>query len=126
MSLASILGRPWIKGIAQAVAEEVQRKERNREEQPRVDEQPGKFLHAVRAFLDEDTPGTHGRLEAQPEETEESLGQRHARDRQRGVVDDWRQRVWDHVAKNDPHLGKPERLGGFDEFLVAQRLDLAA
>src|ERR1017187_2404650 len=67
----SVLGRPDIQRVPQAVAEEIKRKERQREDGGREDEKPPVLLHGIGAVLDQDAERAHGRLHSQAEEKQE-------------------------------------------------------
>src|SRR6185503_8943205 len=119
-------GRAHVERIAQAVAHEVERKERQREERGGIEQQPRRFLHHLCALLDEKAPGGHRRLHAEAEEAEERLEQHHRRNRQRRIDGDRAEHVRDQMAQDDPVLAQTERDGGLDEFLPLQREHLAA
>src|SRR6266540_6062299 len=79
--IPSVLRRFWIERVPQPVAEEVQRKERERKEEARENQQPGKLLDVFRTFFDQHAEGTHRRLHAEAEETQHRLEQHHTRHR---------------------------------------------
>src|SRR5579864_8598054 len=62
-----------VEGIAQPVADEVEREQRGREKYCREDQHPGRGLHLCRPFADEHTPARIGLLHAEAEEGEEAF-----------------------------------------------------
>src|SRR5215208_3554782 len=86
--LPSELSHLRVERVAQAVAEEVEREERQRHRHAGEDELPGEDRDVLDAFLREAPPGRVRRLHAEPEEREERLLQHHGGDRQRRVDDD--------------------------------------
>src|ERR1700748_3783500 len=61
----SILGRAHIERITQAVSKKVEGKKCEREKEARENQEPGIFLHAFGAVVDERAPRAHGRLHAE-------------------------------------------------------------
>lgn len=122
----SILARPHIQRVAQAVAEEVQAEERRAERTGGEDEHPPELLHAVRAVFNHRAPRTHRRLHAEAEEAQEGFEQHHRRHGERGVNDDRAEHVGNHVAQDDAALAQAQRVRGLDEFHALQRGDLPA
>src|SRR5687767_5285652 len=90
-----------VERVAQAVAEEVEREERQRHRHAGEDELPREDRDVLDALLREAPPRGVGRLNAEAEEREERLLQHHRRDGQRRVDDDRPQGVRDEVAEDD-------------------------
>src|SRR4029453_4705497 len=107
-----------VERIAEAIPEKIKRKERNREDQSGINQQPRKLFHHFGALFDEDAPGTHRRLDTETEKTQECFQQHPRRDGERGINDNRPKRVWNHVPKDDSRLGKSERLSGFNKLLM--------
>src|SRR5215218_6126658 len=85
--LPSELSHLRVERVAQAVAEEVEREERQRHRHAGEDELPGEDRDVLDALLREAPPRRVRRLHAEAEEREERLLQHHRRDGQRCVDD---------------------------------------
>src|ERR1043166_9537083 len=102
-----------IERVAQAVAEEVERHDREEDRAAGCEEHPGeRRQHALAARGVQHVAPARGRgLHADAEEAQEHLTQDVARDRHGRGHDRERHRVRQDVAHDDPQARRPERLG---------------
>ena len=99
-----------VEGVTEAVAEEVQRVEREAEGGAGIYDQPPVNLHRrdhFDALVRQEAPGDIGRLNAQAEERQERFEQHHARNREREVHDHDADEVRKDVPGDDSGLAAP-------------------
>ena len=112
-----ILGGFGVDGIAEAIAEEVERQEGEAEEERGEEQQLGGDFHAVGAFLDEGTPGGIGSFHAEADEGEGGFREHDAGHSQGGVYHHGTQQIGGNVAEEDAQVPQPQRAGSHDVFL---------
>ena len=115
-----------VEGVAQAVAEQVERQHGDEDGQTRHDHVRGVDLERLDRLGQHLAPGRRRRLHADPEEGERGLVQDVGGDGQRGVDEHRRSQVGQQLAEQDPGVAGAQTARGLDELLLAERDDLAA
>ena len=114
-------------GIAQAVADEVERQHGNDDEQPR-NQPPGRQAEGVDVLrlTQQHAPTHHRRSQPEAEKAQRGLGQDHRRYAEREGGDDVAQERRDQVAGDDLGIRGPGDLAGHHEVFLAQAEELAS
>src|SRR3954471_3492363 len=101
---------PRVERVAQSVAEEVEREQRDDEEDRGEDQHPRRCLDRCRALRDEGAEAGQRLLHAEPEEREEALQQDDARHQDGDENDHRSDGVRDDMAADDRPRLEPHRL----------------
>src|SRR3954468_20802941 len=97
----SALPHLGIERIAQAIAEKIQREQRNRHRDSRTDQLPREQRDVLNAVRRQAAPRRERRLHSEPQKRQEGLEQHDRRNRQRRIDDHRPERVGHEVARND-------------------------
>src|SRR5260370_41496640 len=117
------LARIRVCGVAQAIAQEVQREDRHNNSYAGP-EQPGRSRNGadILGFLQQNAP-TYNRLtQTDAEKAERGFSQDHTGNRQCDHRDDVTDKRRNHVPENDPQRAAPIKLSSFDKILRFQRI----
>src|SRR4051812_19627241 len=116
--------RPWIERVAQSVAEDVEREDRDGDHDSREQAEPRVAREHVLTVRDHRPPRGMRRLHAGAEEREPDLGEDRIRDDQREQHDDRGGDIGEQLREHDSQRARSLRGRGLDELAVAQRKDL--
>src|SRR5919197_2599495 len=120
------LRRPRVEGVADPVAEQVERENGEQERGAGESEEPPGGVEDRRRLRDHLAPARLRRIDADTEKRECRLEQDVLRDHERRVDDDRRDEVRQDLAEEDPAVGRASRARRLDELLLAQPQDLTA
>src|SRR5690606_25163916 len=84
----SVFPQLRVERVTEAITEEVQGEQRDRQRQTGVEDQPRRGLHQLPPFADQRAPRRVGSLYAEPEERQKRLLEHHGGDGQRRIDDD--------------------------------------
>src|SRR5438445_6629110 len=115
---------PWVEGVADSVAEQVEREHREEQRAAREGEVPPRRAVDGSRVREHLTPARSRRLDADAEIRQCSLEQDVLRNDQCRVDDDRRDEVREDLAEDDRPATGAARTRGLDELLLAQREDL--
>src|SRR5580704_6135113 len=115
-----------VEGVAQAVAEEVERQQQQRQESARHQQYPRRRLHLARAFGNQRTEAGMRFLDAESQKAQEAFEHDDLRHRQRGVDDHRSDDVGNHMSRNDARGARPRSDRRLDEFTPPNAQGLAA
>src|ERR1700733_4307533 len=115
-----------VEGVAQAVAEEVERQQQQRQKSAGHQQYPRRRLHLARAFGNQRTEAGMRLLDAEPQKAQEAFEHNDLRHRQRGVDDHRSDDVGNHVSRDDARSARPRGDRRLDEFAMPDAQGLAA
>ena len=114
-------GKSGIEPIAQPVPEKVQAQHAAHDRQARKHADPPRRLQIITPVSQHAAPARRKRIDAKPEKSEAAFEQDIVRDIQRHQHDDRAAQVRQHMAQDDRRIAHPDRMGGLNEFAIAQR-----
>src|ERR671930_104039 len=120
------LRRPRVEGVADPVAEQVERENGEQERGAGEGEEPPGAAEDRGRLRDHLAPARLRRIDADAEKRERRLEQDVLRDHQRRVDDDRRDEVRQDLAEQDRSIARAGSSGCLDELLLAQGEDLTA
>src|SRR5882724_12330630 len=123
---ADALAEPRVERVANPLAQEVVRQDRDEDREARVDRQPPADLDRVLALAQDVTPRGVRRLHAEPQKREPRLGEDRRRDPERDRHQHRGDRVGQDVAPDDAERAGADRLRPQDELALPQRQELGA
>src|SRR5829696_1079987 len=120
--------RPWIEGVPEAIADEVDGQDRQRDRDAGGDPEPGRVDEHRRRLcgIDHLAPRRDGDLDAEPEERQAGLEDDRARDAERGEDRERAHDVRDQVTEQDLGRAHADHPRGHDVFRFAKAQHLAA
>src|ERR1700730_13735912 len=116
----------WVEGVAQTVAEGVQRDQRQRERERGDQRHVRRDLQRLVAFGRHRAPGRGGGRDAEPEVAQEGLENDRLRDQEGGLHDDRPERVGQDVPDQESHVPGPDGASGLHELALAEAQRLAS